>query len=111
MGRPIDDDDREQVRTLHAQGASRNRIAKAIRRSPSTVSKIAAAFEPPLVFDRAAEVAASASFVDMGRLGHYMLRGAKEWNQVAVSATLDLVRTSTGQDSRSDDVGGVTHGN
>nr|WP_236070906.1 helix-turn-helix domain-containing protein [Streptomyces polyasparticus] len=57
MGRPIDDHDREQVRRLHAAGKSRNEIAKAIKRSPSTVSKIAAAFEPPLTFDRAAEVA------------------------------------------------------
>ncbi|MGW8876373.1 helix-turn-helix domain-containing protein [Streptomyces mirabilis] len=56
MGRPIDDDDREQVRRLHAQGKSRNEIAKTIRRSPSTVSKIAAAYDPPLTFDRAAEV-------------------------------------------------------
>ena len=55
MGRPIDDD-REQVRRLHAQGKSRNEIAKTIRRSPSTVSKIAAACDPPLTFDRAAEV-------------------------------------------------------
>lgn len=57
MARPITDDDREQVRTLHAQNKSRNEIARIIRRSPSTVSKIAAAFEPPLMFDRAAEVA------------------------------------------------------
>ncbi|AYD86246.1 helix-turn-helix DNA-binding protein [Streptomyces phage Darolandstone] len=57
MARPIDDTDREQVRTLHAQGKGRNFIAKAIRRSPSTVSKIAAGFEPPLTFDRAGEVA------------------------------------------------------
>ncbi|KUN96188.1 helix-turn-helix domain-containing protein [Streptomyces caeruleatus] len=57
MGRPIDDRDREQVRELHAQGKSRNQIARAIRRSPSTVSKIAGSFEPPLTFDRAAEVA------------------------------------------------------
>ncbi len=56
MARPIDDNDREQVRRLHAKGKSRNEIAKTIGRSPSTVSKIAAAFEPPLVFDRAAEV-------------------------------------------------------
>ncbi|NIY69781.1 helix-turn-helix domain-containing protein [Streptomyces malaysiensis] len=56
MARPIDDNDREQVRELHAQRKSRNEIARAIGRSPSTVSKIAAAFEPPLVFDRAAEV-------------------------------------------------------
>ncbi|MET7450671.1 helix-turn-helix domain-containing protein [Streptomyces sp. NPDC005574] len=59
MGRPIDDDDRRRVRELHAAGKSRNDIAREIRRSPSTVSKIAAAFEPPLTFDRAAEVAAA----------------------------------------------------
>ncbi|MEU8721500.1 helix-turn-helix domain-containing protein [Streptomyces antimycoticus] len=57
MARPITDDDREQVRTLHAQGKSRNDIARTLNRSPSTVSKIAAAFDPPLSFDRAAEVA------------------------------------------------------
>ncbi|KAB1141392.1 helix-turn-helix domain-containing protein [Streptomyces luteolifulvus] len=57
MGRPIDDRDREQVRRLHAKGKSRNEIARAIKRSPSTVSKIAGQFDPPLTFDRAAEVA------------------------------------------------------
>ncbi|MEU8989984.1 helix-turn-helix domain-containing protein [Streptomyces sp. NPDC048558] len=56
MARPIDDRDREQVRKLHAKGKSRNEIARAIKRSPSTVSKIAAALDPPLTFDRAAEV-------------------------------------------------------
>lgn len=56
MGRPIDDRDREQVRRLHAKGKSRNEIARAINRSPSTVSKIAGQFDPPLMFDRAAEV-------------------------------------------------------
>lgn len=59
MGRPIDDNDRRRVRELHAAGKSRNDIAREIRRSPSTVSKIAAACEPPLSFDRAAEVAAA----------------------------------------------------
>ncbi|MFF7234415.1 helix-turn-helix domain-containing protein [Streptomyces sioyaensis] len=57
MGRPINDRDRKRVRELHAAGKSRNEIARAIKRSPSTVSKIAAAFDPPLTFDRAAEVA------------------------------------------------------
>ncbi|MCA1218848.1 helix-turn-helix domain-containing protein [Streptomyces sp. 8L] len=57
MGRPIDERDRRRVRELHAKGKSRNDIARAIKRSPSTVSKIAAAFDPPLTFDRAAEVA------------------------------------------------------
>ncbi|MEU9968016.1 hypothetical protein AB0E24_28475 [Streptomyces solisilvae] len=39
------------MRELHAQRKSRNEIARAIKRSPSTVSKIAAAFKPPLTFD------------------------------------------------------------
>ncbi|WP_328678444.1 helix-turn-helix domain-containing protein [Streptomyces sp. NBC_00343] len=59
MVRPVDDSDRAAVKRLHAAGKSRNDIAREIRRSPSTVSKIAAAFEPPLTFDRAAEVAAA----------------------------------------------------
>ncbi|MFF4751816.1 helix-turn-helix domain-containing protein [Streptomyces sp. NPDC001270] len=57
MGRPIDAKDRAAVRRLHAQGTSRNDIARAIKRSPSTVSKIAA--ELGLTFDRAAEVEAA----------------------------------------------------
>ncbi|MFZ3471451.1 helix-turn-helix domain-containing protein [Streptomyces sp. 2.9] len=56
MARPITDKDRAAVRRLHAQGMSRNDIARKISRSPSTVSKIAAAIDPPLTFDRAAEV-------------------------------------------------------
>lgn len=54
MARPITDEDREQVRTLHAQGKPRNEIARIIKRSPSTVTKIAR--ELDLTFDRAAEV-------------------------------------------------------
>ncbi|MFD8151733.1 helix-turn-helix domain-containing protein [Streptomyces sp. NPDC059720] len=55
MARPITDDDREQVRTLHAQNKTRNEIARMIKRSPSTVTKIAR--ELDLTFDRAGEVA------------------------------------------------------
>ncbi|MFD7994538.1 helix-turn-helix domain-containing protein [Streptomyces mexicanus] len=54
MARPIDDKDRAAVKRLHAKGKSRNDIARAIGRSPSTVSKIATALG--LSFDRAAEV-------------------------------------------------------
>jgi len=57
MGRPIDDKDRAAVKRLHAKGKSRNDIARAIKRSPSTVSKIAT--ELGLSFDRAAEVEAA----------------------------------------------------
>ncbi|MEU4998260.1 helix-turn-helix domain-containing protein [Streptomyces sp. NPDC021622] len=59
MARPITADDRRRVRELHAQDKSRNEIARALNRSPSTVSKIAAAFEPPLTFDRAPQVEAA----------------------------------------------------
>ncbi|MFF0001305.1 helix-turn-helix domain-containing protein [Streptomyces avermitilis] len=59
MARPVDDRDREQVRQLHAKGQSRNDIARAIKRSPSTVSKIAGQFDPPLSFDRAPQVEAA----------------------------------------------------
>ncbi|WP_432194731.1 helix-turn-helix domain-containing protein [Streptomyces sp. bgisy027] len=59
MARPITDQDRRRVRELHAQDKSRNEIAREINRSPSTVSKIAAAFDPPLSFDRAPQVEAA----------------------------------------------------
>ncbi|MFD7121916.1 helix-turn-helix domain-containing protein [Streptomyces sp. NPDC059922] len=59
MARPITDDDRRRVRELHAQDKSRNEIAREIGRSPSTVSKIAGQFEPPLTFDRAPQVEAA----------------------------------------------------
>ncbi|MEU8805045.1 helix-turn-helix domain-containing protein [Streptomyces anthocyanicus] len=59
MARPITDKDRAAVKRLHAKGTSRNDIARAIKRSPSTVSKIAGAFDPPLTFDRAPQVEAA----------------------------------------------------
>lgn len=47
--RPVTDDDREQVRALHAQGLGRNEIARQINRAQRTVSVLAA--EMGLVFD------------------------------------------------------------
>jgi transposase len=55
--RPIDAKDRAAVKRLHRQGKSRNDIARAIKRSPSTVSKIATALG--LSFERGAEVVAA----------------------------------------------------
>lgn len=40
---------------------------------------------------RAAEVAAVAEFRDMGPLGHYLLRGRREWNRVAVELCLRVL--------------------
>lgn len=49
-GRPITDADRDRVRELHAQGLSRNAIAREIGRAASTVTKLAD--ELRLDFDR-----------------------------------------------------------
>ncbi|MEU2393984.1 helix-turn-helix domain-containing protein [Streptomyces sp. NPDC007369] len=57
MAEPIRERDREQVRRLHAEGKSRNAIARAIGRSASTVSKIAA--DEGLAFSGGARVAAA----------------------------------------------------
>lgn len=50
-GRPITDAERDRVAELHAQGLSRNAIARQLGRSQSTVSKLAR--ELGLTFDRA----------------------------------------------------------
>ncbi|WP_460393983.1 helix-turn-helix domain-containing protein [Actinophytocola sediminis] len=55
--RPITDEDRRRVRSLHAAGRNRNQIAKELGRSGSTVSKIAA--ELGLSFNREAAKAAT----------------------------------------------------
>ncbi|KAB7834055.1 helix-turn-helix domain-containing protein [Streptomyces mobaraensis] len=57
MADPITDADREAVRRLHAEGRSRNRIARETGRSAATVSKIAA--ELGLAFSGGARVAAA----------------------------------------------------
>lgn len=40
---------------------------------------------------RAAAVAASAELADMGPLGHYMLRRAAHWNEVAIRRSLEIL--------------------
>ena len=40
---------------------------------------------------RAAEVAEEAEFRDMGPLGHYLLRGRGEWNDVAITLSLRVL--------------------
>lgn len=45
---------------------------------------------------RAERVAASARFVDMGPLGHYMVAGVRRWNAAAISSTLSIVDTVAG---------------
>jgi hypothetical protein len=45
---------------------------------------------------RAAEVTASARFVDMGPLGHYMVAGVRRWNATAVTASVAILDTVAG---------------
>ena len=70
--------------------------------------------------DQARGVAASAEFVDMGRLGHYLLRRPGDWNRFALQSTLEIFdraakpRTATGVAGRRGSPGpprrDVTHG-
>lgn len=55
--KPVTDEERERVRTLHAQGMGRNDIAREMSRSGETVSKIAKALG--ISFERGEEVAAA----------------------------------------------------
>jgi len=41
--------------------------------------------------ERARAAGADASYVDMGRLGHYMLRHASAWNELALAESLSLL--------------------
>ncbi len=42
--------------------------------------------------ERARAAGADASYVDMGRVGHYLLRRASAWNELALSRSLRLLR-------------------
>ncbi|XVU25795.1 helix-turn-helix domain-containing protein [Actinoplanes sp. CA-054009] len=64
--RPVTEDDHRRVRELHAQGKSRNAIAKELGRSGRTISRIAA--ELKLDFERTeATRAATTAKVEDGR--------------------------------------------
>lgn len=45
---------------------------------------------------RAEEVAASARFLDMGGLGHYMVSGVRRWNATAIRESLTVLDRATG---------------
>jgi len=42
---------------------------------------------------RAGDVARAAEFTDMGRVGHYLLRGRRSWNEFAIASSLEVLRT------------------
>jgi predicted esterase len=49
--------------------------------------------------ERARAVAASAEFVDVGRLGHYMLTHQSRWNRFAVHSSLEVLSRASGRDA------------
>ncbi|RLL70306.1 helix-turn-helix domain-containing protein [Streptomyces sp. Z26] len=57
--RPVTDDDRQQIRVLHAEGLGRNEIARRLNRSPRTIS--VQATDMGLTFDRTATAVATAA--------------------------------------------------
>lgn len=72
----------EQVSAL----AGRHLLAAHGRSDEITSFRATAAY-----LDRARPLAASAELRDMGRVGHYMLRRARSWNEVAVTGALALL--------------------
>lgn len=66
--------------------AGKHLVAAHGRRDRITSARATAAF-----VRRAEPVAASARFLDMGPLGHYMVAGVRRWNATAVAATVSIV--------------------
>ncbi len=64
-------------RSLHAAHGRRDKI---------TSARATAAF-----VERASRIGADAHFHDMGRVGHYMLRGVPRWNEFAVTRSLAVL--------------------
>lgn len=63
--RPVTEDDFQAVRRLAKQGLGRNAIARELKRSPRTISEIAAKLDPPVTFDRTmTAVATQARVID-----------------------------------------------
>jgi pimeloyl-ACP methyl ester carboxylesterase len=71
--------------------AGKHLVAAHGRRDRITSARATAAY-----VRRAERVAASARFVDMGPLGHYMMAGVRRWNATAISSTLSIVDTVAG---------------
>ncbi|WP_341927700.1 alpha/beta fold hydrolase [Nocardioides psychrotolerans] len=53
--------------------------------------KITSARMTRAYLERATPIASSASFTDMGRVGHYMFRRVDAWNTFAIDTSLDLL--------------------
>jgi pimeloyl-ACP methyl ester carboxylesterase len=56
-----------------------------------SADRVTAAAQSRAFVRRAARVAASADFVDMGEVGHYLLRRRTDWNDLAVTRSLAVL--------------------
>jgi pimeloyl-ACP methyl ester carboxylesterase len=75
----------DPVRTL----AGRHLVAGHGSRDRITSARMTRAY-----VERARPLTASARFVDMGRLGHYMLHRPRQWNRFALRSTLEVLDLS-----------------
>ena len=73
------------------QLAGKHLVAAHGRRDRITNARATAAY-----VQRAREVAASARFVDMGPLGHYLVKGVRRWNATAVTECLAVLDRGIG---------------
>ena len=99
--RPVTDEDRTKLRELHAAGQGRNAIARALRRSPRTISVLAE--DMGLSFDRGPTSVATEARIADGRArrarilaGLYEVAEA-ELNYLRRSGAYNLVEVSSGQ--------------
>ena len=78
-------------------GESVDQLAgKSLFAAHGTSDRITSAKATAAYVRRAAEVARSAEFDDMGPVGHYLLRGRTAWNDWALTAALDVLAAPAG---------------
>jgi pimeloyl-ACP methyl ester carboxylesterase len=66
-------------------------VGKALRAAHGSADRITSPRATAAYVERARRVGADAELVDVGRVGHYMLRRAARWNTVATRSTLELL--------------------
>jgi hypothetical protein len=59
-----------------------------------SIDRITSADQTRAFVHSASRVAASAEYVDMGAIGHYMLRRVRRWNAFAISRCLAVLRSN-----------------
>ncbi|WP_232676473.1 alpha/beta hydrolase [Nocardioides sp. R-C-SC26] len=76
-------------------------VGRSIAAAHGRTDKITSARMTRAYLTRAERVAEETRFVDMGRVGHYMLRRVADWNAAARELTLDALTSLDGIDAAS----------